>query len=147
LRLEALVAHDRDLLKTLVNDGLVEILQAKMTEFLAAAPAECSTGRLSYRAGYHERGLVTGLGNIELPVPREHSGEFSTALFQRFERSKKALVSALVKMYVHGVSTRKVKGDHGAAARARLRSVDHKRPPQNSRRGLTKFAHGRLTEA
>ena len=33
----------------------------------------------------------------------------STELFARYQRSEKALVSALVEMYVEGVSTRKVK--------------------------------------
>ncbi|RWK99208.1 transposase, partial [Mesorhizobium sp.] len=37
------------------------------------------------------------------------AGRFSTELFERYQRSEKALVSALVEMYVQGVSTRKVK--------------------------------------
>ncbi|MAF50154.1 MAG: hypothetical protein CMM10_18010, partial [Rhodospirillaceae bacterium] len=36
-------------------------------------------------------------------------GRFSTALFERYQRSEKALMSALTEMYVQGVSTRKVK--------------------------------------
>ena len=36
-------------------------------------------------------------------------GRFSTELFERYQRSEKALVSALAEMYVQGVSTRKVK--------------------------------------
>ena len=108
-RLEALVAQDRDLLKALVKEALDQILQAEMTEFLGAAPDERVAARAGYRAGYYERGLITRVGKIELRVPRDRSGEFSTALFERFQRSEKALVSALVEMYVQGVSTRKVK--------------------------------------
>jgi transposase-like protein len=47
---------------------------------------------------------VTRIGKIELRVPRERSGEFSTALFERYARSEKALVAALAEMYVQGVS-------------------------------------------
>ena len=108
-RLEALVAQDRDLLKALVKEALDQILQAEMTEFLGAGPGERVATRAGYRAGYYERGLVTRVGKIELRVPRDRSGEFSTSLFERFQRSEKALVSALVEMYVQGVSTRKVK--------------------------------------
>ncbi len=36
-------------------------------------------------------------------------GRFSTELFERYQRSEKALVGALAEMYVQGVSTRKVK--------------------------------------
>jgi hypothetical protein len=56
-----------------------------------------------------KRGLVTRIGKLELRVPRDRSGEFSTALFERYARSEKALVAALAEMYVQGVSTRKVK--------------------------------------
>jgi putative transposase len=46
---------------------------------------------------------------LELRVPQDRAGRFSTELFERYQRSEKALVSALVEMYVQGVSTRKVK--------------------------------------
>lgn len=108
-RLEALVAQDQDLLKALVKEALDQMLQAEMTEFLGAAPGERAEGRGGYRSGYYGRGLITRVGKIELRVPRDRSGEFSTALFERFQRSEKALVSALAEMYIQGVSTRKVK--------------------------------------
>jgi len=67
-----------------------------MTDFLGAAPGQRSPSRLGYRAGYYERGLITRVGKIELRVPRDRNGEFSTSLFERFQRSEKALLSALV---------------------------------------------------
>ena len=39
-RLEALVAQDRDLLKTLAKEALEQVLQAEMAEFLGAAPSD-----------------------------------------------------------------------------------------------------------
>ena len=45
----------------------------------------------------------------ELRVPRDRDGRFSTELFERYQRSEQALVSALAEMYIQGVSTRKVK--------------------------------------
>ncbi|WP_065494173.1 MULTISPECIES: IS256 family transposase [Pseudomonadota] len=103
------VLGDRDLMKSLMKEALQEMLEAEMTEFLGAAPSERSQTRSGYRAGYYHRGLVTRIGKLELRVPRERSGEFSTALFERYARSEKALVAALAEMYVQGVSTRKVK--------------------------------------
>ena len=41
-------------------------------------------------------------------VPQDREGRFRTELFQRYQRSEKALVLALVQMYLEGVSTRKV---------------------------------------
>jgi len=106
---KALVAGDPDLMKALMKQALQEVLEAEMTEFLGASPGERSESRSGYRAGYYQRGLITRIGKLELRVPRDRNGEFSTALFERYARSEKALVAALAEMYVQGVSTRKVK--------------------------------------
>ena len=103
------VAGDRDLMKALMKEALQEVLEGEMTQFLGAAPSERSEGRSGYRAGYYGRSLVTRIGKLELREPRDRGGEFSTALFERYARSERALVSALAEMYVQGVSTRKVK--------------------------------------
>jgi len=106
---EALVSGDRDLMKGLLREALQEVLATEMTEFLGAGPGERSEERTGYRAGYYRRDLITRIGKLELRVPRDRNGEFSTSLFERYQRSEKALVAALAEMYVQGVSTRKVK--------------------------------------
>jgi transposase-like protein len=145
-RLEALVAQDRDLLKALVKEALEQVLQSEMTEFLGAGPGERAEGRNGYRAGYYGRGLITRVGKIELRVPRDRNGEFSTALFERFQRSEKALVSALAEMYIQGVSTRKVKAITeelcGHSFSASAISVINKGLDE----ALTKFARRKLGE-
>lgn len=109
LPVEAMLAEDGDFMKRAVKDALQEVLEGEMTEYLGAEPGERTEARNGYRAGYYSRGLVTRIGKLELRVPRDRSGEFSTALFERYARSEKALVAALAEMYVQGVSTRKVK--------------------------------------
>jgi len=106
---ESLVTEDRDLMKALLRQTLEEVLEAEMTEFLGAAAGERTDSRSGYRAGYDSRNWVTRIGKLELRVPRDRNGEFSTALFERYPRSEKALVAALAEMVVQGVSTRKVK--------------------------------------
>ena len=106
---EALVAGDRDLMKSLMKEALQEVLEGEMAAFIGAAPSERTDSRQGYRAGYYSRSLVTRIGKLELRVPRDRGGEFSTAVFERYARSEKALVGALAEMYVQGVSTRKVK--------------------------------------
>ena len=80
-----------------------------MTETVGAAKGERTSERLGYRAGYYGRTLVTRVGKLELRVPQDREGRFSTELFERYQRSERALVAALAEMYVQGVSTRKVK--------------------------------------
>jgi transposase-like protein len=99
-----LVAQDRDLLKELVKEARPDPA-GEDDRLLGAGPNERSVARARYRAGYYERGLITRVDKIELRVPRDRNGGFSTALFERFQCSEKALVE----MYVQGVSTRKVK--------------------------------------
>ncbi len=80
-----------------------------MSEFMGTKPEECTAAPSGYQTGYYGRSLVTRIGKLELRVPRNRGGEFPTAFFERYARSEKALVAALPKMYVQGVSTRKVK--------------------------------------
>ena len=97
-----------DAVRDLVRGVLQEILEEEMTEALGAAKSERTSDRLGYRSGYCKRHLTTRVGQIELRVPQDRNGAFSTELFERYERSEKAFVLALMQMYVHGVSTRKV---------------------------------------
>lgn len=103
------LVRDEDLLKRLLQEAVQAILEGEMTEVVQANRSERCEGRLGYRAGYYSRGFVTRVGKLELRVPRDRDGRFSTALFERYQRSEKAFVGALAEMYVQGVSTRRVK--------------------------------------
>lgn len=106
---KALFTEEKDFLKKILHEAIQEILEQEMTDSLGAAKGERSLNRLGYRSGYYERSLITRVGKIELRVPQDRQGHFSTQLFERYQRSEKALVSALAEMYIQGVSTRKVK--------------------------------------
>jgi putative transposase len=108
-QLQALLSGSEDLLRPLVQVAVQEFLEAEMNEALGAAKGERTAERLGYRSGYYSRKLITRVGTLELRVPQDRSGRFSTEIFSRYQRSEKALVAALVEMYVQGVSTRKVK--------------------------------------
>jgi putative transposase len=107
--LKALLAADGDFLRPLVERLAQEILELEMSEAVGAQKGERTAGRLGYRSGYYGRSLTTRVGTLELRVPQDRQGRFSTVLFERYQRSEKALVGALAEMYVQGVSTRKVK--------------------------------------
>lgn len=92
-----------------MREYVQEVLEAEMDAALGAGKWERSDGRIGYRSGYYTRTLVTRVGKLELRVPQDRHGRFSTEVFERYQRSEKALVSALSEMYVQGVSTRKVK--------------------------------------
>ena len=106
---KALLVEDDEFLRALVRTALQEVLEAEMSEALGAEKGERTMGRQGYRSGYYSRTLITRVGKLELRVPQDRAGRFSTELFERYQRSERALVAALAEMYVQGVSTRKVK--------------------------------------
>ena len=107
-KIQELLRGDRGM-AVLLEPILNHILQAEMTEHLKAEPGEQTDDRRGYRNGTYQRKLTTRVGTIELEVPRDREGTFQTALFQRYQRSEKALVLTLMQMVVQGVSTRRVK--------------------------------------
>lgn len=107
-QVKELLAQDTQFLREIVQKTVQETLEAEMDKLLGAGRYERSGNRTGYRSGYYERTLITRVGAIELRVPQDRDGRFSTEIFERYQRSEKALVSALAEMYVQGVSTRKV---------------------------------------
>lgn len=104
-----LLSQEPDFLKSLVTKLVQDMLEAEMEDALQAAKSERTEGRLGYRSGYYGRSLITRIGKLELRVPQDRQGRFSTEVFERYQRSEKALVATLAEMYIQGVSTRKVK--------------------------------------
>jgi putative transposase len=109
ISLQEIFGVDKDGLKELLREVLQEVLEQEMTDALRAEKGERTSGRVGYRSGYYSRSLVTRVGKLELRIPQDRQGHFSTQIFERYQRSEKALVSALAEMYIQGVSTRKVK--------------------------------------
>jgi putative transposase len=141
-----LLKGNPDGLREAVRAVLQEVLEAEMTEALGAAKGERSAGRLGHRSGHYGRTLITRVGKLELRVPQDRDGRFSTELFERYQRSEQALVASLAEMYVQGVSTRKVKAVTeelcGHAFSASAISAINKRLDE----GLAAFAGRRLEE-
>ena len=105
---QAALTDDPDFLRQIVERTLQEILEAEMTAHLGAARYERGAGRTGQRNGYRPRTLHTRVGTLTLLVPQDRESTFSTQLFARYQRNEKALVLALMEMYLEGVSTRKV---------------------------------------
>jgi putative transposase len=106
---QGILVDDPNFLREIVERVLQELLEAEMTEHIGAAPHERTDARKGHRNGYKPRTLRTRVGTLNLLLPQAREGTFSTRLFSRYQRNEKALVLALMEMYVEGVSTRKVK--------------------------------------
>jgi putative transposase len=100
---------DPQFLRQIVEVVLQQLLEAEITEHLGAAPYQRTESRKGHRNGYKPRKLKSRVGTLELLVPQDREGTFSTSLFARYQRNEKALTLALMEMYLEGVSTRKVR--------------------------------------
>jgi transposase-like protein len=95
-------------LRTAVRYTLTTILDAEVEAFIGASDYQRTPQRRGYRNGTYARDLLTGVGLIEdLPVPRTRKG-FRTRLFERYQRRRVELDTAICDMFVGGVSTCRV---------------------------------------
>src|SRR3954467_14130448 len=106
---QEILLDDPAFLHEIVERVVQQVLEAEMTEHIGAAPYERSATRSGHRNGYKPRTLRTRVGTLNLSVPQDREGTFSTRLFSRYQRNEKALCLALMEMYVEGLSTRKIK--------------------------------------
>ena len=142
-----LMAEQEDFLRPLIQEVIQQVLEAEMDEAVGAGKGERTPNRQGYRAGYYGRTLITRVGKLELRVPQDRQGRFRTEVFERYQRSEKALVSALTEMYVQGVSTRKVKAITEELCGHEFSASTISRMNQQLDEELQKFAGRRLEEA
>ena len=106
--LQVLSGDREEAFKMLVKKILDQIMLIESFEQLGAGRHERSDDRQDYRNGTRTRKLTTRIGTIELEVPRHRNEPFHTMVFDNYQRSEAALIAAMVKMVINGVSTRKV---------------------------------------
>jgi putative transposase len=137
---------EEDYLRTVVEEVVQQVLEVEMDEALGAEKNERTPNRRGYRSGYYRRTFITRVGKLELRVPQDRQGHFRTELFERYQRSEKALVGALAEMYVQGVSTRKVKAITEELCGHEFSAATVSRINESLDGELAKFAERRLEE-
>jgi len=141
------LAGQEDFIKSVVQAVLQQVLEQEMEEALQAGKCERTAERLGYRSGSYGRTLITRVGKLELRVPQDRQGRFRTEIFERYQRSEKALVGALAEMYIQGVSTRKVKAITEELCGHEFSASSISRINQSLDEELEKFAKRQLEEA
>ena len=144
---KALLAEQGDFLRPLAQAILQQVMEAEMNEAVAAGKGERTVSRVGYRSGYYSRTLITRVGKLELRVPQDRDGRFRTEVFERYQRSEKALVWALSEMYVQGVSTRKVKAITEELCGHEVSAATISRLSQSLDEELNEFASRKLDDA
>lgn len=97
-----------DFLKQAMQTFVQKGLEEEFRKFIGAEQGQRTAERTGYRNGTYPRQLKTRVGSLNLNVCRDRDGEFKTELFERYQRSEKALVLGVIEMYLWGVSTRNI---------------------------------------
>ena len=130
----------RMFLETVINLAMRE----EATAHVGAGPHQRSDERRGHRNGYKPRRLNTRMGELELSVPQVRGCEpYHPSMFNKWQRSERALLVACAEMYFQGVSTRGVRevleamcdGDISSMTVSRVaRELDEKLEDFRSRR-------------
>lgn len=106
--LQDILINRNDYLAKMVRDALETAIKEQLSHFIGAGSYERTGERKGQRNGFYDRELKTRVGSLTLHVARDRDGEFCPTAFERYQRSEKALIFAIVQMYYQGVATRKV---------------------------------------
>ncbi|WP_344628569.1 IS256 family transposase, partial [Kitasatospora arboriphila] len=88
-----------ELIRTLAQRILQELIEAEATARIGAGPGARTEGRTT---------LTTQAGELELATPKVRTGSFFPSLLERRRRIDQALYAVIMEAYVLGVSTRSV---------------------------------------
>ncbi|HHE1068347.1 TPA: IS256 family transposase [Vibrio cholerae] len=92
-------------MQDLLKEKIETILREEIKSVLENEPV----GEGNSRNGYYPRTLDTMYGRVEdLAVPRDRKGEFTTNMFEPYQRRMVAVDELVVQLYQHGVGVRQV---------------------------------------
>ncbi|MGD6877722.1 IS256 family transposase [Bacillus infantis] len=92
-------------MQDLLKEKAENILREEIKNVLENEPV----GEENSRNGYYSRTLDTIYGRIEdLAVPRDRKGDFTTQMFEPYQRRMVAVDELVVQLYQHGVGVRQV---------------------------------------
>ena len=96
------------MLRGAIRASLEIVLEEELKDLVGADWYARVNGRKDYRNGRYVRRLLTGLGQIDVTVPRSRSGAVGREVLGRYQRRSGEIDAMVTSAYVHGVSQRKM---------------------------------------
>jgi len=97
-----------ELMRRMLATMLQELIDAEASAFIGALPHERSDYRTTHRNGTREKVVTTGIGDVNIKIPKIRTGSFFPALLAPRRRIDVALHAVIMQAYIEGVSTRRV---------------------------------------
>lgn len=95
-------------MRQLITWFLNDVMNEEVAQQAGVPRYARSSSRRAHRNGYRSRSLKTRFGELSLQKPQLREIPFETKVFERYSRTEKALVNAIIESYLQGVSTRNV---------------------------------------
>jgi len=90
-----------------VGSYLSTLMGVELTHFLGREPYERTDGEVNHRNGSYARNFtLKGIGEVQVAVPRDRKGDFTTQIIPRSKQYEDALREDLTVMFLTGISTR-----------------------------------------
>ena len=100
--------HLGEMVRGSVEETLNALLDAEADELCGAGRYQRSAERVDTRAGSYDRTLQTKAGEVKLKVPKLRQQVFETAIIERYRRREASVEESLIKMYLAGISVKRV---------------------------------------
>jgi putative transposase len=103
-------------LREKVREMIMTLVEAELSEVLAARPYQRNAERQGYRNGTRQRSISTGLGQTVIDLPRarlkagEAEREWQSVLIERYQRRAQSVSAGLLGCYLSGANGRRIRG-------------------------------------
>src|SRR3954453_15018486 len=88
--LDQLATADTDVLRTVMQHALQQLIEAEASAYIGAEPGEHSSARTTYRNGHRPKMLDTRVGRLDLQLPKLRTGSFFPSLLEPRRRIERA---------------------------------------------------------
>ena len=103
-------AGSEEFLRNALENMLQLLMDADVSGQIRAARHERTPARDNYRNGFRERRLDTGVGELQLHIPKLRHGSYFPEFLEPRRLTDKSLLAVIQEAWIQGVSTRKVEG-------------------------------------
>ena len=101
-------AGSEEFLRSALENILQFLMDTDVSGQIKAAWHERTPDRGNYRNGYRERRLASGVGELQLHIPKLRRGSYFPEFLEPRRLTDKSLLAVIQEAWIQGVSTRKV---------------------------------------
>jgi putative transposase len=93
--------------REIVGDYMTAMMNAELTHFLGREPYARGQGEVNHRNGSYDRAFtLKNIGEVEVKIPRDRKGEFTTQVIPRSKQYETEISRDLSLLFLAGISTR-----------------------------------------